>query len=94
MENTSLTVSVIIRRIGQVKAEVVGTAATLREAKTAAKEAYKASGLPTTRAAIVAIIIANGTEVDRAYGYSIRTALAVLKCVGPTTAWIRKNLPR
>jgi hypothetical protein len=76
MEN-SLTVSVILRRIGQVKAEVVGTGANLRAAKTNAKKAYKASGLPTTGHAIVAIILANGVEVQRGYGYRLQTALAL-----------------
>lgn len=76
MKNNSLTVSFILRRIGQTGAEVVGTGANVREAKRNAQSAFRMAGLPRTRAALVAIILANGEEVDRCYGYSLRTCLA------------------
>jgi anti-sigma regulatory factor (Ser/Thr protein kinase) len=92
VKNNSLTVSVIVRKIGSQGAEVIGTGANVRAARRAVLEAFKASGMPASRAALVAIILANGVEFARSYGYSLRTALAVLKDRGPTTRSIQKNL--
>ncbi len=94
MENNSLTISFILRKLGQEQAEVVGTGPTVREAKRNAQEAFFRAGMPRTKSAMLAIILANGQEVDRAYGYSLKTALAVLTRCGPTTKNLRDRLQK
>jgi acid phosphatase family membrane protein YuiD len=76
VKNNSLTVSIILRKLGSQGAEVIGTGANVREARRAVLEAFKTSGMPASRAALVAIILANGVEFARSYGYTLKTAMA------------------